>query len=116
VVPTSGRIVRRGWLYDRRGLTFQRCSNTPVQGAAADAMLRAVAQMHTCLTVAGMRAALIATVHDELLIEAPEDEAAMVRALLEDVMTDAFATTFPGAPTTGVAEAVIGPNWAEAKA
>jgi hypothetical protein len=40
----------------------------------------------------------------------------MVRALLEDVMVDAFAATFPGAPTKGVAEAVIGPNWAEAKA
>jgi DNA polymerase-1 len=79
-------------------------------------MLRAVAQMHTCLTEARLQAAMVATVHDELLIEAPEDEAEMVRALLEDVMTDAFATTFPGAPTKGVAEAVIGKNWMEAKA
>jgi len=80
VIPTSGRIVRRGWLYDRRGLTFQRCSNTPVQGAAADSMLTAVSQMHICLTEARLQAALIATVHDELLVECPESEAEMVRA------------------------------------
>jgi DNA polymerase-1 len=115
VIPTSGRILRREWLYDRR-LSFQRCANTPVQGAAADAMLRAVAQMHTCLTEGRLRSALIGTVHDELLVECPESEAETVRVLLEDVMIDAFAATFPGAPTKGVAEGVIGPNWAEAKA
>ena len=35
---------------------------------------------------------------------------------LNAVMIDAFATTFPGAPIKGVAEAVIGKNWMEAKA
>jgi DNA polymerase I-like protein with 3'-5' exonuclease and polymerase domains len=54
--------------------------------------------------------------HDELLLEVDEDDAPIVRELLEAVMIDAFATTFPGAPIKGVAEAVIGKNWMEAKA
>lgn len=41
--------------------------------------------------------------HDELILKVPEDDAAIARALLEDVMTKAFAMTFPGAPTKGVA-------------
>jgi DNA polymerase-1 len=115
VVPTSGRLVRRQWLpYGK--LTDRQCFNTPVQGSCADAMLRAVAQIDTCLVEGRIRGGLIACVHDELLLEVDENDAEIARALLEDVMTDAFATTFPGAPTKGVAEAVIGPNWAEAKA
>jgi DNA polymerase I-like protein with 3'-5' exonuclease and polymerase domains len=115
VVPTSGRLVRHQWLpYGK--LTDRQCFNTPVQGSCADAMLRAVAQIDTCLVEGRIRGGLIACVHDELLLEVDENDAEIARALLEDVMTDAFATTFPGAPTKGVAEAVIGPNWAEAKA
>jgi DNA polymerase-1 len=115
VVPTSGRIVRRQW-FSYGKLTDRQCFNTPVQGSCADAMLRAVALVDACL-VAGriIRGGLIACVHDELLLEVHEDDADLARALLEDVMIDAFATTFPGAPTKGVAAASIGPNWAEAK-
>ena len=115
VVPTSGRIVRKQW-FSYRKLTDRQCFNTPVQGSCADAMLRAVAQIDACLVEGRIRGGLIACVHDELLLEVHEDDAEIVRALLEDVMIDAFATTFPGAPTTGRGRATIGQNWAEAKA
>jgi hypothetical protein len=35
--------------------------------------------------------------------------------LLEEVMIEAFVTTFPGAPTTGVATAAIDASWAGVK-
>ena len=114
VVPTSGRIVRRQW-FSYGKLTDRQCFNTPVQGSCADAMLRAVALIDTRLVEGQIRGGLIACVHDELLLEVSEDDAEIARALLEDVMIDAFATTFPGAPTKGVAAATIGQNWAEAK-
>jgi hypothetical protein len=44
-----------------------------------------------------------------------EDDAEKARALLEAAMIEAFAMTFPGAPTNGVAVAKIGKNWAEVK-
>jgi DNA polymerase I len=115
VVPTSGRIVRKQW-FKYGKLTDRQCFNTPVQGSCADAMLRAVALIDTCMVEGRIRGGLIACVHDELLLEVHEDDAEIARGLLEDVMVDAFATTFPGAPTTGVAAATIGQNWAEAKA
>jgi hypothetical protein len=37
------------------------------------------------------------------------------RVLLQGAMFDAFVTTFPGAPTTGVAEALIGRTWLDGK-
>jgi DNA polymerase I-like protein with 3'-5' exonuclease and polymerase domains len=75
-----------------------------------------MALIDTCLVEGQIRGGLVACVHDELILEVHEDDAEIARALLEDAMTDAFATTFPGAPTKGVAEAVIGQNWAETKA
>jgi DNA polymerase-1 len=113
-IPTSGRLVRREWQWSGR-LTRRRCYNTPVQGSCADALLRAMALMDTRLIEWQIHGGLVATVHDELILEVPEDDAAIARALLEDVMTKAFAMTFLGAPTKGVAGA-IGRNWAEAKA
>jgi DNA polymerase-1 len=115
VVPTSGRIVRKQW-FSYKKLTDRQCFNTPVQGSCADAMLRAAALIDICLVEGQIRGGLIACVHDELLLEVHEDDAEIARALLEDVMINAFATTFPGAPTQGVAQATIGQNWAEAKA
>jgi DNA polymerase I-like protein with 3'-5' exonuclease and polymerase domains len=114
VVPTSGRIIQKQW-FKYGKLTNRQCFNSPVQGSCADALLRAVALIDTLLVEGQIRGGLIACVHDELLLEVHEDDAEIARALLEDVMVDAFATTFPGAPTKGVAIAAIGQNWAEAK-
>jgi hypothetical protein len=51
-------------------------------------------------------------VHDELLVEAANADA---RRILEETMIEAFALTFPGAPTTKVVKVKVGPNWAAAK-
>ena len=78
-------------------------------------MLRALTLIHSRLRSAGIRGGLVASIHDELLLEVHEDDAESARALLEETMVEAFAITFPGAPTTGVASAVIGRNWGQVK-
>jgi DNA polymerase I len=114
VVPTSGRLVRREWQWSGR-LTTRQCYNTPVQGSCADALLRAMALIDTRLAEWQIPGGLVATVHDELILEVDEDDAEIARTLLEGVMVEAFRTTFPGAPTKGVAKAEIGRSWAEVK-
>jgi DNA polymerase-1 len=111
----AGRLVMAVWEPGRR-FTFQQCSNLPVQGICADAMLRAIALVDRRFAEASIRGGLVATVHDELLAEVAEDDAERAREILQQAMVDAFVATFPGAPTTGVATATIGRNWAEAKA
>jgi DNA polymerase I-like protein with 3'-5' exonuclease and polymerase domains len=111
-----GRVVEAAWETDVDGqLLFTRCCNLPVQGIAADCMLRATTWTHARLKAARIRGGLVACVHDELLLEVDERDAEQARRILEETMTDAFVATFPGAPADGVAAAKIGRNWAEVK-
>ena len=78
-------------------------------------MLRAMRLVYESFTKAGIRGGLIASIHDELLAEVVEEDAERARDLLQDAMIEAFKQTFPGAPTTGVAKAVIGHTWMDVK-
>jgi DNA polymerase-1 len=110
----AGRVVEAAWEPSGR-LSFPQCCNLPIQGICADAMLRALQLTYTRLRQAKIRGGLIASIHDELLLEVAEDDAEAARQLLEQAMTDAFVATFPGAPANGVATASIGSSWAELK-
>jgi len=80
-----------------------------------DPEIAEVGLVHDRLIDAGIRGGLVATVHDELLVECHADDAEQARDILQDAMIEAFAVTFPGAPLNGVAEAKIGTTWADAK-
>jgi DNA polymerase I len=108
-----GRVVEAAW--EPYGLSFPQCCNLPIQGIAADAMLRAITMVHRRYLAAGIRGGLVATVHDELLAEVVEDDAEPARDILQQTMVEAFEETFPGAPVNGVAEAAVGRTWAELK-
>jgi len=56
-------------------------------------------------------ARLLLTVHDELVLEAPEKEAAAVAGLVKREMESAASLAVPLVVDTG-----IGPTWDEAKA
>ncbi len=88
--------------------------NMPIQGTAADVLKRAMIDVHAALAArnAGRDrpTRMILTVHDELVFEAPEDEAEDVAALVRNVMEGAFALNVPLTVDVG-----IGENWKMAK-
>jgi DNA polymerase-1 len=110
----AGRVVEAAWEIGGH-LRFTQCCNLPIQGICADAMLRALRLVNTRLLAAGIAGGLVASVHDELLLEVREGDAEAAREILQQAMIDAFATTFPGAPLTNVAAAAIGCTWAALK-
>jgi DNA polymerase I-like protein with 3'-5' exonuclease and polymerase domains len=109
----SGRVVENGW--EPGGIRFTQCCNLPVQGACADAMMLALIIVHDEMRLAALRGGLVAAVHDEILIEVIESDAARASGILCNAMIRAFAAMFPDAPTKGVAVANVGKSWAETK-
>ena len=84
--------------------------NTPIQGTAADIIKAAMVAVFRRLKKEGLQARLLLQVHDELIIEAPEEEAAQVSALLKEEMEGAFPLS-----VRLVADVSQGENWYEAK-
>jgi len=113
IVIGAGRVVMAEW--EPYGLSFQQCCNLPVQGACADVMLRALRLVHMRLLAARVRGGLVASVHDEIVLEVHEDDAELAKQILEESMVEAFTATFPGAAVNGLVKVNIGLNWGEAK-
>jgi DNA polymerase-1 len=82
--------------------------NTPVQGSAADLIKRAMIDLHRELRERKMRSRLILQIHDELLLEVPEQEAETARGLVKRVMEGALKLDVPL-----LVDARLGRNWAE---
>lgn len=80
--------------------------NTPVQGSAADIIKVAMVKLDERLR--GTKARMLLQVHDELLVEAPADEAEAVAAMLVEVMQHAVSLR-----VTLKVEAGTGANWDE---
>ena len=64
--------------------------NAPIQGTAADILKIATIRMPVALTKAGLNAKLILQVHDELLLECPENELVDTVNLVQKVMESAY--------------------------
>lgn len=60
--------------------------NTPIQGTAADVIKLAMIRVDRRLREEGFRARLVLQIHDELIVEAPKEEAEKVGRLLVEVM------------------------------
>ena len=69
--------------------------NTPIQGTAADIIKIAMIKVYNRLKDSGLDAKLILQVHDELIVEAREDCADKVAALLKGEMENAVKLTVP---------------------
>ena len=93
----------------KRGYAERQSINAPLQGGAADIIKRAMVRLPRALDAAGLRARLLLQVHDELLFEAPEDEAIDTARVARDVMERAARLSVPLVAETG-----IGRNWSEA--
>ena len=69
--------------------------NMPVQGTAADIIKIAMIKVDERLRKEGRKARLILQVHDELVVEAPEEEAAEAAKLLKEEMEAAVNLSVP---------------------
>jgi len=87
---------------------FTALVNTPVQGGCADGLKRAMVRLYHELP---REARLISTVHDELIVEAPEQLAPEVCEQVRAVMCEAMAGLFPSVPIE--VEAHVCSSWAE---
>ncbi|MBQ9818495.1 MAG: DNA polymerase I [Proteobacteria bacterium] len=82
--------------------------NAPIQGSASDIVKRAMIDLDKALSDAGLHARLLIQVHDELLLECPDDEVETASRLLISSMENAAAI---GVPLK--VELKIGKNWAD---
>ena len=84
--------------------------NMPIQGAAADIIKIAMIRVANRLEIEGLQARLILQVHDELIVEAPEEEAEQAAAIVTEEMQAAISLSVPL-----VADSSVGKTWYDTK-
>src|SRR5690606_14771146 len=80
---------------NQRQLGERLAINTVIQGSAADLIKVAMVRLHRRLRDEGSRARLLIQVHDELVLEAPSEEAERALATTVEVMTTALPLRVP---------------------
>ena len=96
--------------YQTRSFGERAAMNTPIQGTAADIIKIAMVRVADALRREGLEAKLILQVHDELIVDAPKDEAERVSALLKNEMENAVQMQVPL-----TVEVKTGRSWYETK-
>jgi len=91
-----------------RGAAERMAVNMPIQGAAADIMKLAMIRCDAALRDAEVRSRLLLQVHDELVLECPNDEVDRAVALVRDAMGGAAELVVPL-----VVDVKVGLNWQE---
>ena len=107
---------RRLYLPEIRASNFQRrqaaertAINAPMQGTAADIIKKAMINVHGWLASANLNTRMTMQVHDELVLEVPEENIQEVASGVEKLMSSAVELCIPLVVETGV-----GDNWDEA--
>lgn len=83
--------------------------NMPIQGTAADLLKVAMINVDAALEKSGLNARMLLTVHDELVLEVPEDEVEAVQTLVVHEMENAMQLDVPLK-----VEAGVGHSWDDA--
>ncbi|MEI6779138.1 MAG: DNA polymerase, partial [Chloroflexales bacterium] len=102
----------------RRAAAEREAVNAPIQGTAADIMKIAMVKLSRAIDEGGLRTRMLLQVHDELILEAPDDEVQIAKDLVRAVMEHAYELTWTdenGAEQhipLGV-DVETGPNWEE---
>ena len=84
--------------------------NMPIQGTAADIIKIAMIKVDERMKAENLRARLVLQVHDELIVEAPQDESMRVALIVQEEMEKAVKMSVPL-----TADAAIGRTWYDAK-
>lgn len=84
--------------------------NTPIQGTAADIMKIAMINVYNELIKRNLKSKIVLQVHDEMMIEAPIEEAEEVKNIIKEEMESAITLKVPLIADVSEAE-----NWYECK-
>jgi DNA polymerase I len=109
----GGRVVRAEW--EGGEISYPQACNLPIQGACADVTMLAMIKLDDATTDHGLGRLLVLPVHDELILEVPEQFADLAGRLLRTAMVEAFTEIFPLAPTLNLVEVKVGRSWADLK-
>lgn len=96
-----------------RALAERQAVNTLIQGSAADIIKFAMLAVFADEDLRRRKARLLLQIHDELIVEAPKDEAQAVAARLADLMADTSAWGMEFRVPL-VVEAGVGHSWGDA--
>lgn len=109
-------LGRRLWLPEinnangnRRQGAERAAINAPMQGTAADIIKLAMIAVSNWLHKKKLRSKLIMQVHDELVLEVPDDEVVLIKSNLAEYMSNVLQLDVPL-----VIEIGIGDNWEQA--
>ena len=109
-------FARRRWVPELKSSNFNTRSfgervalNAPIQGTAADIIKVAMIRVRDRLLAEGLKGRLVLQVHDELIVECPEEEAEAVRRLVKEEMEAVISLSVPL-----VADTAVGRSWADA--
>jgi len=69
--------------------------NAPIQGTAADIMKIAMLKIPPAIKAAGLKAKMLLQVHDELVLECPENEMEKTARLVQETMANAYSMSIP---------------------
>jgi len=71
------------------------CINAPIQGSAADIIKMAMIRLDKKFSEMKLRSKIIMQIHDELIVEAPQDEVEIATKVLKAEMENAFILDVP---------------------
>ena len=92
-----------------RAIAERNAVNAPIQGTAADIIKLAMIRVAARLRKEGLKAVMVLQIHDELLLEVPENEIDTVKALLLEEMQGVMELSVPL-----TVECNYGKTWLEA--
>ncbi|MBO4466153.1 MAG: DNA polymerase I [Bacteroidales bacterium] len=92
-----------------RAMAERNAVNAPIQGSAADIIKLAMIGVDQALREQGLRSRMVLQIHDELVLEVPEDEIQPVKRILTEQMEGVMTLSVPL-----TVECNYGKNWLEA--
>ncbi|UOQ94109.1 DNA polymerase I [Halobacillus shinanisalinarum] len=96
--------------FNKRSFAERTAMNTPIQGSAADIIKKAMIDLNHRLDEDGFQARMLLQVHDELILEAPEEEIEKLKSVVAEVMENTVKLEVPLE-----VDYSYGPTWYDAK-
>ncbi|MFS1663917.1 DNA polymerase I [Streptococcus sp. zg-JUN1979] len=96
--------------FNIRNFAERTAINSPIQGSAADILKIAMINLAKELKEGGFKAKMLLQVHDEIVLEVPQDELEAIKTLVTNTMESAISLSVPL-----IADESDGKTWYEAK-